>query len=236
MDEKATRTSRTQRIIILIIAALMLGSFVAVYLIMLVGGNNQQSNVDQEKVSALQQEYTAKQAEVDAEATKWSDKYFNDFKQYKSEVKSYNSTTVSDEGLKTTDLRVGTGRELQESDSDYFAYYIGWCADESIFDSSFDDAQNPTKLNAPIDANVGLIEGWTRGVKGMKIGGVRELAIPGNLAYGDAKEICGTKNASLKFVVMALDKSDPLKTLSSELDVIQTKYIYALQGLEYPED
>lgn len=235
MDEKATRTSRKQRIIILVIAFLMLGSFVAVYIGIIAGSKNQQSKVDPEKVAALQKDMNTKQAEVDAEAANWSAKYFDNFKQYKSEVKSYNATTVKDDGLQTKDLQVGTGRELQDKDKDYFAYYIGWCADESIFDSSFDNASTPTKLKAPIDAEVGLIEGWTRGVKGMKIGGVRELSIPGNLAYGNSKEICGTKNASLKFIVMALDKADPLKTLMSDLETLQMKYLYASNGMEYPE-
>lgn len=236
MEEKATRTSAKQRIFIGVIAVLMLGSFVAVYIGIVAGRGNQTNNVDQEKVAALQKEYQDKNAEVEAEAAKWSDKYFNDFKQYKSEVKSYNASTVNGDGLKTTDIKVGTGRELGESDKNYFAYYIGWCADESIFDSSFNDASNPTSLKTPIDANLGLIEGWTRGVVGMKIGGVRELSIPGELAYGSTKEICGGTNSPLKFVVMALEKTDPLATLSDELSKITNKLVYASYGMEAPED
>ena len=237
MEEKATRTSAKQRIIIGVIALLMLGSFLAVYIGIVMGNQgNSTPKIDQNKVAELQKEYTAKQKEVDTETAKWSKKYFDDFKQFKSQVKSFNSSTANSDGIKTTDVRVGTGRTLEKSDKNYFAYYIGWCADESIFDSSFDDAKNPTSLKTPIDANIGLIEGWTRGVEGMKTGGVRVVSIPGEYAYGESKEICGGKNSPLKFVIMALDKSEPLSTLSDELSTLNMKLVYASQGIEVPEN
>ena len=60
---------------------------------------------------------------------------------------------------------------------------------------------------------------WNTGVVGMKIGGVREIQIPGELAYGSSREICGTTNSPLKFVVMAIEDTK-LNELNNELDNI----------------
>lgn len=237
MEEKLTKTSWKQRLIIIIVAVVMLGSFIAVYMGIVLGSNKStstdtSSKVDEAKINELTEQYTAKKAEVDKAAKSLNDKWLPTLKKYKSEVKSYNSATANNEGLKTKDLEVGKGKELKSGDTDYFAYYIGWCADESIFDSSFDDSSNPTALNSPLDPSVGLIQGWTEGVVGMKLGGVREITIPGELAYGESQEICGGKNSPLKFVIAAIEKTEPLKTLNAELTEITMKLQYAYYGID----
>ena len=130
-------------------------------------------------------------------------------------------------------LRQGDGKTLTSSDTDYLAYYVGWCADESVFDSSFDDNENPTAFSKVLDASLGMIEGWNQGVDGMKINGIREITIPGELAYGDSMEICGGKNKPLKFIVMAKAKEDPLKTLAAEIDEAYMRVQYAQYGIDY---
>ncbi|MBQ3306522.1 FKBP-type peptidyl-prolyl cis-trans isomerase [Candidatus Saccharibacteria bacterium] len=175
-------------------------------------------------MAALQEEYSAKQTEVNNYAATLSSQYFNDLNSFRGRVKAYNATTANSDGLKTVDLKEGTGRELAEGDTDYFAYYIGWCADESIFDSSFNDKDNPTALGAPLSASMGLIEGWNQGVIGMKIGGVREISIPTELAYGDTQEICGGTGSPLKFIVLPI-ADEKLTTLSNELEAIYGKMV-----------
>ena len=225
MPEKELKTSLKQRILIIVIAIFLLGSTIAAYVATVVIGNLQKTagnKVDNEELTALEEEYSSKQSEINEYGNELSKKYFDTMKGYRSRVKAYNAASINNDGLQTKDLKEGNGRKLAEGDTDYFAYYIGWCADESVFDSSFDDEESPTVLNAPLSASVGLIEGWNQGVVGMKIGGVREIAIPGELAYGETQEICGGTNSPLKFVVMAVD-DEKLTKLNDELTDIAAK-------------
>jgi FKBP-type peptidyl-prolyl cis-trans isomerase len=101
----------------------------------------------------------------------------------------------------TTDLVPGDGADITK-DTKYQAYYIGWNPKGKTFDSSF----SSDKLKAPIDTSQGsMISGWTTGVAGMKVGGVREITIPSDLAYGDkgsGDDI--PPNTPIKFVVMII--------------------------------
>ena len=124
---------------------------------------------------------------------------------------------------------------MTADDSDYLAYYVGWCADESIFDSSFNDNDNPTAFKGILDASLGMIEGWSLGVDGMKIGGIRRITIPGELAYGESMEICGGYNKPLRFLVMTVENEGKMKTLASELDEASMRYQYAQYGIDYDE-
>jgi FKBP-type peptidyl-prolyl cis-trans isomerase len=159
----------------------------------------------------------------------------NPFIAYKSEIKAYNEASANAGGVQVRDLIAGDGREIVDGDSNYLAYYVGWCADESVFDSSFDDNENPTAFGKILDASLGMIEGWILGVEGMRINGVREITIPGELAYGDQMEICGGYNKPLKFLVMTKASEGSLKTLSDELDTAYMKLQYAYYGIDYDE-
>lgn len=224
MDEKALKTSWKQRIIIIIVALLLLGSTVLAYVLIVLNnkGSNSSSNssANSAEVAELQEQYEAKAAEIEAAAKPLSDKYFKDFSQYKSNAKAYNAETVNNAGLKTQDLKAGNGKTLAKDDTDYAAYYVGWCPDGSIFDSSFDDSDDPKSLKAPLDPSIGLIDGWNEGVIGMKLGGVRQIEMSGDLAYGDSQEICGTTGSPLKFIVMAIAKDEKLDKLNQEAEEI----------------
>ena len=234
MEEKELKTSPKQRFFIILIAVIMLGSMIASYaaIVLNSGGSSDDdgtTKISDEKKAQYEEAYNKKASEF-AEKTK--DDY-KKFVAYKSEVKAYNETSANEDGLKSRDLLEGTGEEVKEDGSNYLAYYIGWCADESVFDSSFDDNDNPTGFSRALDPSMGLIEGWTQGMKGMKIGGVRKITIPGELAYGDSMEICGGTNKPLKFIVMAVEKSDSLTKLSSELETAYMRYQYAQYGMDY---
>ncbi|PID28891.1 peptidylprolyl isomerase [Candidatus Saccharibacteria bacterium] len=82
--------------------------------------------------------------------------------------------------LETHDLEVGTGEEVP-ANAVITAHYTGALAKNGvIFQSSHDMGQPVTfGLNQ-------VIPGWTQGVPGMKVGGMRRLIIPAEMAYGAA--------------------------------------------------
>jgi len=232
MDEKELKTSVKQRIFIIIIAVFMLGSIIASYAAIVISGsannNEEETEIDEAKVAEYQEAYD-KTLKKFQEATKDD---FQKFLSYKgTSVKAYNEASANEGGVKTKDLESGSGDAVTEEN--YLAYYIGWCADETVFDSSFDDNDNPQGFRIAIDPSIGMIEGWNQGVKGMKLGGIREITIPGELAYGDSKEICGGTNKPLKFMVMAVANKDPLKTLAKELETASLRLQYASYGMDY---
>lgn len=82
--------------------------------------------------------------------------------------------------LQIEDLKVGDGAEATAGQK-VTVHYVGTLTDGKKFDSSRDRGQGFSfKLGAGQ-----VIKGWDRGVAGMKIGGMRKLTIPPDLAYGD---------------------------------------------------
>jgi FKBP-type peptidyl-prolyl cis-trans isomerase len=83
--------------------------------------------------------------------------------------------------LQIIDTIVGTGDEVQPG-ATITAHYTGaLCKDGTIFQSSHD-------FGSPISFGLSqVIKGWTDGVPGMKIGGVRRLVIPSAQAYGSVR-------------------------------------------------
>lgn len=87
--------------------------------------------------------------------------------------------------LEIIDEVEGTGAEVQPGDF-VTAHYVGvTAATGEEFDSSWDRGE-PTEF--PLD---GVIEGWSRGLVGMKEGGRRTLVIPSEMAYGDDGRVPG---------------------------------------------
>lgn len=81
--------------------------------------------------------------------------------------------------LKIEDLQVGQGKEAVAG-KQVSVQYTGWLTNGTKFDSSLDRKQAFTfQLGAGQ-----VIQGWDKGVAGMKEGGKRKLIIPPNMAYG----------------------------------------------------
>ena len=226
MDQSYLKTSWKQRLAIIAIAVLLLGITVATYIGLVISNNasKSSSSTDTSKTDEIYQRYTAKSEELNALASSIASNYFDAMKGYKSNVKGYNEESANNSGLQKEDIKVGDGTEVTEEWKDYYAYYIGYCADESVFDSSFDSFENPTTLKSPISGNKSLIAGWSQGVLGMKVGGVRQITIPGELAYGETREICGGTNKPLRFIIMAVEPGEDYRKLNSELEEIIAEY------------
>jgi FKBP-type peptidyl-prolyl cis-trans isomerase FkpA len=80
------------------------------------------------------------------------------------------------------DLKVGEGaREVKAGDSIRVNYVGKLFKNGSVFDSN-KSKEDPFTFTV----GEGVIEGWSKGVIGMKKGGKRKLTIPGPLAYGEA--------------------------------------------------
>ncbi len=107
--------------------------------------------------------------------------------------------------LKSTDIVVGTGDEAV-ANTKVTVHYTGWLEDGKKFDSSLDRGR-------PFSFTLGagrVIQGWDQGVKGMKVGGKRELVIPPELGYG-ARGAGNAipPNATLKFEIELLAVAPP---------------------------
>lgn len=84
--------------------------------------------------------------------------------------------------LQVEDLVVGCGEAIPEGKIVYVRVnYVGKSQSTGdVFDSSWDNG-------APVEFPVGagrLIAGWDQGLVGMKVGGRRQLTVPGDLGYG----------------------------------------------------
>jgi len=89
-------------------------------------------------------------------------------------------------GLSYVDSVVGTGEEVQ-FDSFVAVHYTGWIYDVEKgvkgkkFDSSVDRGE---PLAIPLGRSL-VIQGWDKGLPGMRVGGKRTLLIGPDMAYGD---------------------------------------------------
>lgn len=198
-----------QRIGIWIIAVFMLVGTIGSFAIIVLANNNAQQ--DQQRYDSLLAEY---QAEVAAQETELSERYYDEFSQYASRVSAFDAASVTE--LQTEDLKVGDGEELT-ADSTFTAYYIGWNPEGTIFDGSLDDGA----LKAPFTASPGsVIQGWSDGVIGMKVGGVRELTIPSDLAYGETGSGDAiAPNSPIKFVMMVIPTPETVQVPQELFDL-----------------
>jgi FKBP-type peptidyl-prolyl cis-trans isomerase FkpA len=115
-------------------------------------------------------------------------------------------TAPSIDSYSQSDLTVGTGTEATAT-STVTVEYTGW----------FFDGTKTDKKGLLFDTNVGgipfvvalgtgtIIQGWEKGVPGMRVGGKRRLVIPPSLAYGPNRSGPIPPNATLVFDIELFD-------------------------------
>lgn len=109
--------------------------------------------------------------------------------------------TLTDTGLQYYDIEEGDGSAVEDGQQVIF-HYTGWLEDGTKFDSSIDRGQ-PVGF---VVGSEGVMEGWNEGMLEMKVGGLRQLIIPPELAFGE--EGAGgviPPNATLIFEVELLE-------------------------------
>lgn len=87
----------------------------------------------------------------------------------------------TEDDLKIEVMQQGEGREVKNGDN-LTVHYSGYLEDGTKFDSSLDNG-------APLTFQIGqgrVIQGWERGLLGMKVGEKRKITIPPELAYGSS--------------------------------------------------
>jgi FKBP-type peptidyl-prolyl cis-trans isomerase len=99
--------------------------------------------------------------------------------------------TKTASGLYYQDLVLGAGDEATAG-ATVTVHYTGWLHDGTMFDSSVGGDPATFSLN-------GVIQGWSEGVPGMKVGGKRKLVIPPELGYGKSGTGPIPGNATLVF-------------------------------------
>ena len=209
-------TRRHQRITIWVIAITMLVGTLGGFLVMVLAPKNQA--IEQERMTKLteqwQKDNEARQKKVDAQAAELSGQYFASFHEHIGRISAFDKASAESGELAVEDIVIGDGEAVGD-DSVYSIYYFGWNPEGTMFDSSFNG--DKTALGSPLGRQAdgtwvfpggqtgSVIPGWVEGIKGMKMGGIRELTLPSKLAYkeqgsGDAIP----PNTPLKFVVFVI--------------------------------
>jgi FKBP-type peptidyl-prolyl cis-trans isomerase len=195
-------TQKAQRIGIWIIAIVLTVGTLASFVAIILAPKNEAS--DQAKLASLSAQYQTAQDEyqkkVDIQAAQLSKKYFDEFNKYTSRVSAFDKASATK--LSKEDLKVGDGAVI-DANSTFSAYYHGWGPEGKVYSGS--SSIESGKLSAPLSVSPGsVIEGWTEGVVGMKVGGIRELTIPSDKAYKDTGKGDIAPNTPLKFIIMII--------------------------------
>lgn len=216
-------TSNAQRWgIIAILVVTVVGTLGSFAVLGLATKNDASDAAERQKaVESYQASYEAYQARLNEQAKELSATHYGTFQPYSSRVSAFDRDSVKELGV--NDLVVGEGEEITGTTT-FAAYYIGWNPKGKVFDGSIEgeSLKSPLPVDTGLDA-ASLIEGWKEGMKGMRIGGVREITIPSDKAYGEqgsGDDI--PPNTPIRFVVMAIESPAPVAEPEVPAELLQS--------------
>jgi FKBP-type peptidyl-prolyl cis-trans isomerase FkpA len=122
--------------------------------------------------------------------------------QYTSQESSVSTAEIlsTQEKVIYEDISAGTGETVRTGDI-VVVHYVGRFLDGTQFASSYD-------TEMPIRFQIGhgsVIQGWERGIVGMRVGGERVLIVPPVLGYGEQGSGIIPPHAYLLFDIEVLD-------------------------------
>jgi len=153
-----------------------------------------------------------------------------------------NEVVTLDSGLKYFDDSLGTGSEVMQ-DELVTIHLSGWFIKDTsnLFSDWMNDELrrnsmiwNSKSRNQPVKFVVGgnsFIKGVDEGCIGMKVGGIRTIIIPANLAYGEEGIGPIPPNSDLKLVIELIDVKE--RIVVEMWDVDSTKLRTTESGLQY---
>ena len=111
----------------------------------------------------------------------------------------------SDPEVSTLDIVVGTGA-LADGRDIVTVHYTGMLRNGDVFDTSAGRGPLTFELETGRlqDQDAVLIEGFVQGVVGMRVGGIRRITIPPELAYGNRQHGPIPPNATIVFQIELL--------------------------------
>ncbi len=180
----AAHNSRLKNaVIIIIVFGFLVSSIAGTFMLVMQNDNQQTADQTQEELlQQLQEQQTQQQEDIVREPLEGY------------EAEAFNAASVTE--LKVETIKQGDG-PAATADSTVGANYFGWTSDGKIFDSTNREGQT-TPVDFPLSD---VIEGWTKGLAGVKEGSVVKLLIPGSMAYGDTDDGSGRPFGPLAFIV-----------------------------------
>lgn len=103
-------------------------------------------------------------------------------------------------GLIVDDYRLGAGEGAKNGDRARL-YFRGYLQDGKLFSAKDGSA----KAMEVIVGDADMIEGWNKGIIGMKAGGLRKLTVPAEMAFGDKGEGPVPPGAKLTFMIQLVE-------------------------------
>jgi FKBP-type peptidyl-prolyl cis-trans isomerase FkpA len=134
-----------------------------------------------------------------------------------AETATAETATADTGGVKVRVLENGDGREVQAGDV-LTVHTTGWLYDESAPDRRGEKFWSSLDTGDRLTFTLGagqMIQGWDRGLPGMKVGETRELTIPPEFGYGASGRDPIPPNATLVFEVELFSAQTPEEAAGS---------------------